>query len=520
MSESEVAIRPGRDVSAGAASPSITRNHALEVLRRVFSFPALLGTFLVAAVFYDGRAFFLDPDVWWHIKVGETVLATHRWPTTDVYSFTLAGQPWISPEWLGEVLLAAVSRIGGVRGLDMLLIVLGSAIMLALYALGTIRSGNSKAAFVASALVYVLACPSFTLRPQMLGYLFLIITLIALELFRQGKKAALWILPPMFLIWVNTHGSWIIGLGALFVYWACGLREFRLGAIEGKRWSAEERRGLSMAFLLSLIAIMMTPYGTELAVFPFRFALGLPLNSTQIKEWLPIAFSITFGKVFLALVLGFFLAQMAFGLTWRLEELVLFFGGTVMACFHARFLLVFVPFFVPLLSVMLARWVPPYSRAKDKYALNLILMASVFAAMIHYFPSQTNLDEKVAKEFPSKAVEYLRQHSVPGPMFNSYAFGGYLVWALGPEQRVFIDGRGELYEAGGVFNDYLQLVELKPGALSVLRRYQIRSCLVDKNERIATVLAALPDWQKIYFDETSVLFVRRDASPVTAPRSE
>ena len=517
MSESEIAIRPGPDVSDDAVSPSISRNRTLEMLKRVFSFPAMLGTFLVAAVFYDGRAFFLDPDVWWHIKVGETVLATHRWPTVDVYSFTVPGQPWISPEWLGEVLLATVSRIGGVRGLDMLLIALGSAIMLALYALGTIRSGNSKAAFVAAALVYVLACPSFTLRPQMLGYLFLTVTLIALELFRQGKKAAIWILPPLFLLWVNTHGSWIIGLGALFVYWASGLREFRLGAIESKPWSAEERRSMLMVFLLSLIAIMVTPYGSELAVFPFRFALGLPLNSTQIKEWLPIAFSITFGKIFLALVLGFFLTQMAFGFTWRLEELVLFFGGTVMACLHARFLLVFVPFFVPLLSVVLARWVPPYSRAKDKYALNLILMVSVFAGIIHYFPSRANLNEKVAKEFPSKAVEYLRQHPVPGPMFNSYAFGGYLIWALGPEKKVFIDGRGELYEPGGVFNDYLQLVELKPGALSVLPRYQIQSCLLDKNERIAIVMAALPEWQKIYSDETSILFVRRD--PVQASGS-
>jgi hypothetical protein len=516
MSEWDIAIRPSRKVGSGAASPSIAKNRAWEVLKRAFSFPALLGALLMAAVFYDGRAFFLDPDVWWHIKVGETVLATHRWPTTDVYSFTLAGQLWISPEWLGEVLLATVSRVGGVRGLDLLLIVLGSAIMLALYALGTIRSGNSKAALVSSALVYVLACPSFTLRPQMLGYLFLIVTLIALELFRQGKKGALWVLPPLFLVWVNTHGSWIIGLGALFVYWACGLREFRLGAIEAKPWSAEERRGFSMVFLLSVVAIMLTPYGTELAVFPFRFALGLPLNSTQIKEWLPLAFSATYGKVFLALIVGFFLAQIAFGLTWRLEELALFSGGTVMACLHARFLLIFVPFFVPVLSVMLARWVPPYSRAKDKYALNLVLMASVFAAMIHYFPSRADLDEKVAKRFPVKAVEYLRQHSVPGPMFDSYAFGGYLIWALGPEKKVFIDGRGELYEPGGVFNDYLQVAELKPGALSVLQRYEIRSCLIAKDEGLATVLAALSDWRKVYSDETSILFVRRDPMPASA----
>ena len=65
--------------------------------------------------------------------------------------------------------------------------------------------------------------PSFTLRPQMLGYLFLILTLIALELFRQGKQWAIWFLPLLFLIWINTHGSWIIGLGVIALYLACGL---------------------------------------------------------------------------------------------------------------------------------------------------------------------------------------------------------------------------------------------------------------------------------------------------------
>ena len=162
-------------------------------------------------------------------RSGEGILATHHWPTTDPYSFTVAGQPWIAYEWLGEVLLAATHRLAGISGLDALLILLGFAVLVALYALATVRSGNAKAGFAATAILIMLATPSFSLRPQMLGYLFLILTLLALERFRQGKGRALWFLPILFLLWVNAHGSFVVGMGTLAAYYIGGLWEFRAG---------------------------------------------------------------------------------------------------------------------------------------------------------------------------------------------------------------------------------------------------------------------------------------------------
>jgi hypothetical protein len=129
--------------------------------------------------------------------------------------------------------------------------------------------------------------------------------------------------------------------------------------------------------------------------------------------------------------------------------------------------------------------------------------------MIHYFPTQRDLQAKVARQFPSQAVEYLRQHPVPGPMLDSYGFGGYLIWSMGPEHQVFIDGRSEVYEQGGVLKDYVELTQMKPGGLDVLRRYQIQSCLLTRDEPLSVALSALPDWEKVYSDQTSALFVRR-----------
>lgn len=253
---------------------SLSASRMLELLRWSFSFPAMLGMALVGRVFYTARNFFVDPDAWWHIKTGQMILATRRFPATDPYSFTVHGQPWIAYEWLGEVITGWVANIGGVRALDFYLISVTAAILIALYCLGTIRSGNSKAGFVAAVLLSYWAVASCTLRPQMLGYLFLVLTLICLELFRQGRKKALWFLPAIMLAWVNTHGSFIIGLGAIFVYWVSGLVEFEKGGIRAERWSANDRLGISFAFLLCLAVLPITPYGTELAAYPFDIALS------------------------------------------------------------------------------------------------------------------------------------------------------------------------------------------------------------------------------------------------------
>jgi hypothetical protein len=481
--------------------------------RWLVSFPAMLGTMLVGASFSAVRTFNVDPDLWWHIKTGELILSTHKWATTDPYSFTSFGAPWISCEWLGDVFFAAVYRLGGLRGLEALLIVLASAVILALYGFATLRSGNCKSGLVAAAVLLSLANVSFNLRPQMLGYLFLILTLVALELFRQGKQRATWLLPILFLIWINTHGSWIVGLGVIAVYLACGLVNFQAGSLAARRWTKAERLRLETVFMLCLAAIPITPYGTELAAYPFKVASKYPLAISHVMEWGVMPFDLAGGKIFLALVLGFFLAQMVFRFEWNLAETLLFLGGVGMACLHVRFLMLFVPFFAPLLAVVVARWMPAYDAKKDQYLLNFALITGIAIAVAHYFPSRAHIEEVVAGKFPVHALEYLREHPAPGPMFNSYGFGGYLIFS---DYKTFIDGRGEMFEEVGVFRDYIHVTLLMPGALKVLDRYGIRACLVDRNDSISTFLEALPNWQKVYSDKVSVLYVRKDAGKPAA----
>ena len=146
-------------------------------------------------------------------------------------------------------------------------------------------------------------------------------------------------------------------------------------------------------------------------------------------------------------------------------------------------------------------------------------MLGLVGAMVWYFPSRSDYPRIVDKNFPVAAVQYLDTHSVPGPMYNSYEFGGYLLWARGPEHKVFIDGRGEVYEHAGVLSDQIALLNLEPGSLAILQKYNIQSCLLLPGEALSTVLAALPDWQKVYEDDHSVLFVRRQSDALQRPEA-
>lgn len=480
-----------------------------EALKWVVSFPAMLGAILAGAVFYVARGFYLDPDVWWHIRVGQDVLRTHHWPTTDSYSFTAANTPWIAYEWLGDVILGRAATLGGNSALVAVLIILGATVVLALYCLGAVRSGNSKAGFVSVSIISCLVLISFNLRPQMFGYLFLVLLLIALNWFRTGVSWPLWLLPVLFLAWVNIHGSFIVGIGVLIVYLCAGLQSFQVGDIEAIAWTAKQRIQLELTLLLSLAVLPLTPYGTQLAVYPFDMMFNQPINVANIKEWHSMPFDQVFGKIFLGVIVLMVALQVAYRFTWRLEELVLAVGGTVMACVHARMLLIFVPFAVPIFATMLARWIPPYKRAKDQYVLNALLIGSIITAMIHYAPSREALKERVERDFPVAAVAYMEAHKVPGPMLNAYPFGGYLV---GTGHKVFIDGRGDLYERTGVLQDSLSLTYMRPGALQILDHYRIASCLLAKDEPLAVALAASPRWRRVYNDGTAALFVRGASS--------
>ena len=154
--------------------------------------------------------------------------------------------------------------------MDLLLIALTSIIVLLVYYFAWFRCRNSSAAFFTTFLMLPVAALTFTLRPQLIGYIFLLITLISLERFRQGEQRTLWVLPLVFLLWVNTHGTFVLGFMVLGLYWLSGLMDFSSGGLYAVRWRPQQRFHLVLVGLLSVAVLPLTPYGTRPAAVPFE----------------------------------------------------------------------------------------------------------------------------------------------------------------------------------------------------------------------------------------------------------
>ena len=222
-------------------------------------------------------------------------------------------------------------------------------------------------------------------------------------------------------------------------------------------------------------------------------------------------------KLLLGMVFLFLVAQITLRLKYRAEDLAWFFFATYSTLVHARFIIVFGIVFAPVLAILAARWFAAYSPAIDKYALNFGLMAAAVAAMVWGLPSQTELRDKVAADYPVEAVKYLGEHPPAGAVFNQYNFGGYLVWSGGLKRGVFIDGRGDLYESAGVLADYLNIVGIQPDVLSLLGKYGVQTCLVSKGEPLVTLLLATPGWKQVYGDDVSVILARDAGAAAAQP---
>jgi hypothetical protein len=363
------------------------------MFHRIFSFPLVLGALLSVGVLVFTQMNLSDtefskpsarqyrtafyPDIWWQIVAAEGILSTGTWPTTDSYSFTASGSKWIAYQWLADVAMALAARFGGLAALMALLIVLSVTLLLLLYYYAYLRSRDALAASLACGLLLPGTALAFMLRPQLFGYIFLLIALIWLERFRQGRTKRLWILPPLFLVWVNTHGTFPLGLLALGFYWVGGLVEFRLGFVAGGFWTLDQRRHLAVVFLLCVLVLSLTPYGAKLAAYPLEIAFLQPVNVSAIEERQPLPVDLYWGKLILVLLLFFFFAQLFWPLTYRVEEIGLLLVS-VYATFVPRRMVVFlVLVFAPLLAALLARWVPRRLAGKERPAFNLASLALI-----------------------------------------------------------------------------------------------------------------------------------------------
>ena len=454
---------------------------------------------------------FTESDLWWHLRNAHTLLYSHSFSGADTYSFTAAGSPWISFEWLSEVAYFLAYKAFGLQGILLLFFVVLVVIFSAVYYRSCRAGANCKDAAITTFAAICLGGVSIGPRTLLFGWLCMTGLLLALDHFHETGKG-LWLLPPLFAIWINFHGSWPFGLVVLGVTIVSGLVEGEWGLVVARRWTRVELRKLLLALAASLAALLLNPFGYKLVLYPLDLFFYQKGVMHFIEEWGPVEFGSLNGFLALGLILGLFAAGLFSQRQWTLEDVLLSGFALWAALSHGRFLffagLIIMPVLAPHLGLF-----PPYERERDKPWLNGIIIAGLVVGMIIYFPSGAKLQRMVDIEYPKAALAFMRSHQIQGRIFNQYKFGGYMELNT-PEYKTFIDGRADLFTHKGTFYDYLKATSLL-NSFEVLDKYGIEYALLQPSEPMVYLLKHSGSWREIYSDNVAVLFER--VSGATAP---
>jgi hypothetical protein len=142
--------------------------------------------------------------------------------------------------------------------------------------------------------------------------------------------------------------------------------------------------------------------------------------------------------------------------------------------------------------------------------LNATLITISLLVAMRAFPNRAQLDQQIENGNPVRAVEFINRSQISGNMLNEYIYGGYLIWAA-PQHKVFVDGRGDIFEWTGVLEDYGKWATLQSDPNAVLDKYHINFCLLPRSAAMSNVLPLLPGWKTVYADAVSVIFARSNA---------
>jgi hypothetical protein len=475
----------------------------------------MLAFMLALLAVFTVRSRFDDPDMWWHMKMGEIIWTTHTIPLHDIFSYTTNHQASVPQEWLGEVSLYLAFRLGGYSGLMLWICIFASAIFIGAYALCSYYSGNVKTALLGGVLVWLFSTIGLSARPQMIGYLLLVAELFLIHLGRTRNPKWFLCLPVLFTLWINCHGSFFLGIAIAGIYLISSFTRFQAGSLVAPRWDPARRRMFVIGLVLSAGTLFLNPDGFHQVYYPLDTMLHQKIQLANVQEWQPTQISDPRGIALLLVLFCIFLIVVVRRAELHTElyfdELLILAAATWLGLSHMRTLFAFGILAAPVLCRQIAGFWDGYERDKDPHWLNALMMGASLVVMFLAFPSTQGLQAQVEANSPVGAVGYIEGHHLAGPMLNDYTDGGYLIWAS-PEYPVFIDGRGNPYEDSGVLVEYGKWATLQADPQILLRKYGINFCLLGPDSPTIQVLNLLPGWEKVYSDGNSVIFLRRSAA--------
>lgn len=453
-----------------------------------------------------------DTDTWWHIRSGEFTL-TQGMIYADPFSFTKAGEPWINHSWGSQIILYGAWRIAGNFGLAIYTAAFATAGMVLLYRMS---EGSVYLRSFALVIGAATAAVFWSARPQMTSFFLSTVILYLIHLYKRKQIDRLWWIPVMMLVWGNLHAGFSIGFILLGGTIAGEILGNLFAPTAENRISWAHLRKLLLVTVVSVAALVINPYGLQMLSVPFQ-TVSIGALQDFIQEWNSPNFHERQTWPFIALLLGVFGAAGFSSKRLDVTDFVLLAGTAFMGLLAGRNIAVFAVVATPILTYHLDAlltergWVlQPMKRVTPRMGrLNAILVGVlVFAALLKVL---VVLDRETVYEgqklsLPLDAVAYLNAEQPAGPMFNSYNWGGYLLFAA-PQYPVFVDGRTDLY-GDEVLTTYLNTARGGDDWRDTLTEYDINLVVVEAQSGLARALSEEPGWTLDYSDDLAVIYTR------------
>ena len=397
-------------------------------------------------------------DCWWHMAIGREIIHTGKIPTWDIYSYTMAGQPYPSYQmfWLPEVSLYETYRFGG----PALVIFLHSLLITTAY--GVVlwlcwqASGSWRIAAVAVLFAAALGLNDWNIRPQSVAFLLGAVYLLAIYSFRESRRRG-WLLvfPAGMLVWANSHGSFLIGLALLGIWLGDELWGWVVSKINKcAETSASRLFAPTLSLGLATLACFANPRGAGIVSY-LRTLTGNPVVQNLVPEWAPPTFDSLLGTLF---IIGFFLAATVLAVSPKRPgffQIGTFFLFGLLGFKTLRGAVWFGMAMAPILAEHLSAIAAGVtSRRREKSpregarAINLIylgLLVGLAFVSLPWFKDRLPLPVVkaglISSETPVEATQFLIANHPASFIFNEMSFGSYLIWAAQPAYPVFVDPR-------------------------------------------------------------------------------
>ena len=472
-------------------------------------------------------------DFWWHLKLGEMILYKHSFLTTDIFSFTKLGVTWFYNSHLFDTTIWLIFKISGWFGIFAFRFIIYLATFYFIYKTIKLKKIIWPYFWTGAFLILLVMNSRHLFRPELVLYLFTSIYLYLLYAYKYKNYKAIYFLPLLQILWVNSHATFILGIILIGIFLLAELiRLIAKHKIYLKEIiTAKYFQTYLIIFLLTLLANFISPYGYKIFGIMIQSMLGDAQESfIYISEWsnqvaadyLNLQLNPLLGyKIILVLGCIILLAKIRQLLKQKsplkrmlvyfpYEDIFLFIVFLYLSMNMSRFSLVN----AMVVMIIILKHLPGLiNKKRILYNYKLQNSLVIFSIVLFFIivPVQQWKTKFGLGYLPNRysegAVEFIKNHQISGNMLNHYNEGGYLIWALYPDKPVFIDGR-----TPNVYDDdfYWRWRNLSDENIrqQIVTEHDINFWLWPHNNELQKILWNDEQWQLIYADQVSTIYIK------------